>query len=135
MLIQSGIQSIIDLYNFFVTNLIKDKLKFRVNNGFIEVTQDGIWTLLPESLNEVMIIPPKFKEGYVRKSDLIELYDSLEFIVGKKGRISDSYMESYVSPEVFGFTVWSRYPNNGIPGVKKVQSFKFKVRNKFGFVI
>lgn len=135
MQITSGIESIIDLYNFITTKLRRDKLNLRSLDGNIECTQDGNWVILPESLHEVMIVPEGFKSGYVRKDDLIKLYDSLYFITSKKGRIEDSYMESYISPDVFGFKVWSRYPYDGTPGIKLVQEFKFKVRNRFGLII
>jgi len=134
MQVESGIVSIIQLYNFINEKLVKEDVKVRRNGEFIEFTQDGIWVMLPEVLNEVIIVPKNFKSGYIKKKDLIELYDSVAFISQKEGRVPDYYMESYISPEKFGFKVWSRYPNRKEPGVKLINTFKFKVRNKFGFV-
>lgn len=135
MQIESGIVAIVRFYNFINENLLKEKSKVRVHEGIIEVTQDGVWVALPDFLHEVMIVPKGFTEGTVRKSDLVELYNSLAFIATKKGRVPDYYTESYISPEPFGFTVWSRYPYNGTPGIKKVQTFRLKVRNKLGLII
>lgn len=136
MQIENGIVAIIQTYNFINEYLVREDAKIRKSeDGTIEITQDGRWTMLPEFLHEVMIIPTKFKSGVIYKKDLVKLYDSLAFIATKEGKVKDLYVESYISPEVFGFTIWSRYPRKSEPGVKKVQTFKFKVRNKFGFVI
>jgi hypothetical protein len=131
----SGIVKIIELYNFINTNLIKDELKISRKEDYIELSQPGILIILPKFLNEIIIVPPKFKVGHVRKSDLISLYNSLKFIVDKEGRVPNCYMNSITVPTKFGFQIWSRYPIDGNPGVKFITEFKFKVRNKIGIVI
>ena len=133
MQIENGIVAVIQTYNFMVEHLVKDDVRVRVTEDSIEFTQDGRWVMLPEFLQELIIVPKGFKSGKIKARDLIKLYDSLAFIAEHKGRVQDPYMESYISPEVFGFTIWSRYPRKSEPGVKKIQTFKFNVRNKLGF--
>jgi hypothetical protein len=135
MQIENGIVSIIQLYNFITEKLHIDDVKVRVDDGILTLTQDGNWVAVPEFLNEVMIIPKGFESGKIKKKDLVALYESVAFIAQKQGKVPDYYMESYIVPEKFGFSVWSRYPNRNIPGIKYVNTFKFKVRNKFGFII
>lgn len=124
----AGIVCIVDLYNFINSNLLKNDVIFRRNDDFIEITQDGNWTRLPDFLNNVMLIPKGFRVGKVTKSDLIKLYDKLSFIAQIKGQVPLSYSNSFISPTLFGFKVWSKYPYNGIPGVKYVDEFKFNVK-------
>lgn len=135
MQIENGITAIIQTYNFINDNLIKSDTKVKRDKDIISFSQDGNWIMMPEFLHEVMIIPSKFKSGIIYKSDLIDLYDSLAFIVDKKGRVQDQYMESYITPEVFGFSIYSRYPKRSEPGIRKIITFKFKVRNKLGFIL
>lgn len=135
MQIENGITTIIQLYNFINENLLKEEVKVRKNEDIVEFTQDGRWVMVPEFLHEVIIVPKRFKEGYIRKSDLVKLYNQLAFVAQKRGRLPIHYTDSYISPEVFGFSVWSRYPKIEHPGVKLVSTFQLKVRNKFGFVI
>lgn len=132
---EPGINYIIRLYNFINSRLIKSEVKVRLNNNRLEFTQDGLWVLLPDELSEVMVVPSNFKEGYIRKSDLIKLYDELKYICSINGRIPDYYTNSIVSPEKFGFTVWSNYIDQNLPGIKKIQTFRLKVRGRFGFQI
>jgi len=135
MQVENGITAMIQLYNFINDNLIKSEVKVRRNEDIIELTQDGRWIMMPEFLHELIIVPKGFKEGKIRKSDLVGLFESLSFVVTKKGRVRMEYTESYVVPEVFGFSIWSRYPKTDVPGVKLVQKFQLKIRNRLGFVI
>jgi hypothetical protein len=130
---RSGLAYIIELYNFINSDLTKNDLLIRVNKdenniGSLEFTQDGIWTMLPDFLNEVIVVPNGFRSGRVSKKDLIKLYNDLSYICDRDGRVPDYLTNSIPCPEIFGFSVYSRYPISPVPGAHFIQSFKFKVR-------
>lgn len=127
-----GIKYLVELNNFIVKDLLKVDTKVTVQDSNLVFTQSGNWTVLPDLLRDGIIVPKGFTKGYIKESDLTELYNNVAFIVDKVGKIDDGYMNSIVSPEKFGFSIWSKYPLDGRPGVKFVQKFRFKVRNRFG---
>lgn len=123
---KSGLVAMIEVYNFIVSNLVKEDVELvLVDKDIIEVRQGSNIFYLPEVILDVMTLPKGFKKGKLKKDDLIKLYDKLEFIVGKEGRVSDQYTNSIISPEDFGFSIWSKYHELDRPGLHKIDTIKF----------
>jgi len=126
MTVDTGIEVMIKLHNFISTNLYKTDLIIEVSESNLVIRQDGTSILVPDYLTEIMIIPKDFKIGYVKSKDIISLFERLKDILGKDGKVPEKYVNSYVSPSKFGFSIWSRYPYN-TPGVNLVATFSLKV--------
>lgn len=125
----------IELYNFINSNLLKEDVLIEIKDkDIIEIKQEGHGIFyLPDVILETMTLPKNFKKGKLKKKDLIDLYDRLEFVVSKRGRVDDAYTNSIITPEEFGFSIWSKYHGLDRPGLHKIATFQFISKSILNF--